>query len=176
MSNYIFTSERLGFRNWKISDVDLLHQINSDENVMRFFPSKQTKQQTENFILRMQKQFLEKGYCYFAVELLDTKEFIGFIGISEQTFTSDFTPAIDIGWRLHPNYWNKGYATEGAKRCLEFGFQQIKLKKIIAVAPKINLPSINVMQKIGMQKIKNFKHSLLVDFPELETCILYSIT
>ena len=54
-------------------------------------------------------------------------------------------------------------------------FEQIKLKEIIAVAPKINTPSINVMQKIGMQKIKNFKHPLLVDFPELETCVLYAI-
>ena len=175
MDDYIFTSERLGFRNWKITDVDLLYQINSDKKVMQFFPSIQTKEKTENFIDRMQNQYQEKGFCYFAVEILKTKEFIGFIGLSLQTFETDFTPAIDIGWRLHSKYWGKGFATEGAKRCLEFGFKQLKLKEIIAVAPKINLPSIKVMQKIGMQKVKNFKHPLLKEFPELETCVLYRV-
>jgi RimJ/RimL family protein N-acetyltransferase len=175
MDDYIFTSERLGFRNWKTTDVNLLFEINTDENVMQFFPSIQTKEQTENFIDRMQNQYKEKGFCYFAVEIIETKEFIGFIGLSEQKFNSDFTPAIDIGWRLNSKFWHKGYATEGAKRCLEFGFYQLKLKEIIAIAPAINLPSIKVMQKIGLQKVKNFKHPLLKEFPELETCVLYSI-
>ena len=175
MDDYIFTSKRLGFRNWKTTDVHLLFDINADENVMQFFPSIQTREQTESFIDRMQNQYKEKGFCYFAVEILETNQFIGFIGLSEQKFKADFTPAIDIGWRLNPNFWHKGYATEGAKRCLEFGFHQLKLKEIIATAPTINLPSITVMQKIGMQKVKSFKHPLLKEYSELETCVLYSI-
>jgi RimJ/RimL family protein N-acetyltransferase len=75
---------------------------------------------------------------------------------------------------LYPNFWGKGYATEGAKRCLKFGFNDLKLQEIIATAPKINLPSIRVMQKIGMQKIKDFKHPFLSDFPVLENCVLYN--
>lgn len=173
MSGYLFTSKRLGFRNWKISDIDGLFEINSNKEVMHFFPSTQTKEQTEAFITKMQNQYAKKEFCYFAVEILETKEFIGFIGLSLQNFESDFTPAIDIGWRLHPNFWNKGLATEGAQRCLEFGFNQLKLKKIIAIAPAINIPSISIMQKIGMNKSQHFKHSLLKEFPQLETCVLY---
>ena len=173
MSDYLFTSKRLGFRNWKISDIDGLFEINSNKEVMQFFPSTQTKEQTEAFITKMQNQYAKKEFCYFAVEILETKEFIGFIGLSSQNFESDFTPAIDIGWRLHPNFWNKGLATEGAQRCLEFGFNQLKLKKIIAVAPAINIPSISIMQKLGMNKSQHFKHSLLKEFPQLETCVLY---
>jgi RimJ/RimL family protein N-acetyltransferase len=74
---------------------------------------------------------------------------------------------------LHPNFWHKGFATEGAKRCLDFGFNQLKLEKIIAVAPVINIPSISIMQKIGMNKVQNFKHSLLKEYTQLETCVLY---
>ena len=81
---------------------------------MQFF--RQNKKQTENFIKRMQNQYAKKGFCYFAVELLGTKEFIGFVGFSEQFFESSFTPTIDIGWRLHPKFWYKGFATEGAKK------------------------------------------------------------
>ena len=175
MDTYIFTSKRLGFRNWKTTDIDILFEINSNEKVMEFFPSIQTKEKTEVFIAKMQNQYAKKGFCYFAVELLETNLFIGFIGLSEQTYESDFTPAIDIGWRLHPKFWNKGYATEGAKRCLEYGFHQLKLEKIIATAPKINLPSIAVMEKIGMQKVKEFRHPLLLDFPDLVDCLLYII-
>ena len=173
MSGYLFTSKRLGFRNWKISDTDRLFEINSNKEAMQFFPSTQTKEQTEAFITKMQNQYAKKEFCYFAVEILETKEFIGFIGLSLQTFELDFTPAIDIGWRLHPNFWHKGFATEGAKRCLDFGFNQLKLEKIIAVAPVINIPSISIMQKIGMNKVQNFKHSLLKEYTQLETCVLY---
>jgi RimJ/RimL family protein N-acetyltransferase len=174
MADYLFTSERLGFRNWTAKDVDCLFKINTNKKVMRFFPSVLTKQETEKFIERMQQQYAEKGFCYFAVNLLKTSEFIGFIGLSEQKFKSTYTPAIDIGWRLDSKFWHKGYATEGAKRCLAFGFNNLNLKEIIAIAPKINFPSVKVMQKIGMVKIQDFKHPLLGDFSDLETCVLYT--
>lgn len=175
MRNYLFTSNRLGFRNWKKSDINILQEINSNEDVMRYFPTPLKKEQTLEFIQRMQKQFNDKGLCYFAVEIKETREFIGFIGLSEQTYTADFNPSIDIGWRLHPNFWGKGFATEGAKRCLEYGFSQLKLKEIVSVAPLINIPSILVMEKINMKKVKEFKHPLLNSFPKIEPCVLYSI-
>ncbi|MCF2875104.1 MULTISPECIES: GNAT family N-acetyltransferase [unclassified Tenacibaculum] len=176
MQNYLFTSNRLGFRNWTDSDLDALHEINSNPEVMRYFPTILKKEQTLDFIHRMQKQFNEKKLCYFAVEIIETKEFIGFIGLSEQTYAADFNPSIDIGWRLHPNFWGKGYATEGAKRCLEYGFSQLKLKEIVSVAPIVNTPSIIVMEKINMKKVKEFKHPLLGNFPKIEACVLYKIS
>ncbi len=97
---YLFSSERLGFRNWKTEDAAIMAEINADKEVMEFFPAIQTKDQTLLFIERMQKEFSEKGFCYFAVDHLKTNELIGFIGIHEQTFEADFTPCIDIGWRL----------------------------------------------------------------------------
>ena len=175
MKNYLFTSERLGFRNWKTSDVNSLFELNSNNEVMRYFPAIQTKTQSESFIQRMQEQFQKNGFCYFAVEVIETQEFIGFIGISEQTYEIDFNPSIDIGWRLHPKFWRKGYATEGAKKCLEFAFKELNIKEIVSVAPTINIPSITVMKKIGMEKIKDFKHPLLKAHSELEMCSLYSL-
>ncbi len=117
--DYIFTSQRLGFRNWLDSDLPKMAAINADEEVMRFFPSTQTKAKTEEFIKRMQAQFEKHGFCYFAVEILESKALIGFIGLSEQTYKADFTPCVDIGWRLGRTHWGKGYATEGAKRVLQ---------------------------------------------------------
>jgi RimJ/RimL family protein N-acetyltransferase len=97
---YIFKSERLGFRNWELTDIDEMCQINSDEKVMEFFPGVLTRQQTTEFVERMKTQFADKGFCYFAVDKLEDKKFIGFIGLSEQTYKAAFTPCIDIGWRI----------------------------------------------------------------------------
>jgi len=173
--NYIFTSERLGFRNWQLDDIDALFEMNSNEEVMRYFPTTSTKSQCEDFITRMQNQFQKNNFCYFAVEVLGSNEFIGFIGLCEQTYEIDFNPSIDIGWRLLPNFWGKGYATEGAKQCLHYAFNTLKLDEIVSVAPLINLTSITVMEKIGMQKIKTFDHPYLKKDPNLETCVLYKI-
>lgn len=173
--NYLFTSERLGFRNWIESDIPLIADINSNPNVMEFFPSVQDFEQTERFIKRMQSQFEEKSYCYFAVDVLKTDTFIGFIGLSDKDFDSDFTPSVDIGWRLSEAHWKKGYATEGALACLKYGFEHLKLEKIIATTPKINLKSEEVMKRIGMTKVKNFDHPLLLDDSRLKDCVLYEI-
>jgi len=173
---YIFRSERLGFRNWLTTDIEIMTEINSDEEVMEFFPKIKSKHETAEFIERMQNQFNEKGFCYYAVDKLKTREFIGFIGLSEQIFTSDFASCIDIGWRLKKDEWNKNYAPEGAKRCLDYAFTKLKLEKIIAVAPIVNLKSELVMKKIGMKKVKNFNHPALAENERLRECSLYEIS
>lgn len=171
----LFTSERLGFRSWQPEDIDPMQQINSDEQVMEFFPGLLTKEQTADFIERMNRQFAEKGFCYFAVDILATKEFIGFIGLSEQRYPADFTPCIDIGWRLKSSVWNKGFATEGAKRCLEYAFEYLGIKEVYSVAPKVNIKSELIMQKIGLQKQYEFEHPLLLNDERLRACVLYKV-
>jgi len=173
MENYLFKSERLGFRNWTDADKPKMTEINSDSKVMEFFPSIPNKEQTEEFVDRMKKQYSENGFCYFAVDKLDNNELIGFIGISEQNFESDFTPCVDIGWRLAQKEWGKGYATEGAKKCLDFAFNDVGLKTIKSICPKINDKSERVMEKLGMKKIKTFNHPLLKEYKTLESCVLY---
>ena len=173
---YLFQSERLGFRNWINSDTPKMIGISSDPHVMQFFPAIATKIQTVEFIDRMKLMYIEKGYCYFAVDQLKDESFIGFIGLCYQTYESQFTPSVDIGWRLNKKYWNNGLATEGAKKCLNYGFNVIELKNIISTSPIINTKSIRVMEKIGMAKLTEFKHPRLKSNKRLEDCICYEIT
>lgn len=70
--------------------------------------------------------------------------------------------------------WGQGFATEGAKRCLEYAFD-LNIKEVCSVAPKVNLKSERVMQKIGLQKQYEFEHSLLVNEDRLKTCVLYKM-
>ena len=173
--NYLFTSQRLGFRNWEGADLPKMALINADSEVMRYFKSTQTQDQTMQFIARMQRQFEIRGFCYFAVDTLESNEFIGFIGISEQTYEADFTPCIDIGWRIGKKHWGKGYATEGAKKVLKYAFDELSVDRLLSTAPIVNTASENVMLKIGMQKVKTFEHPLLQDNERLKECVLYEI-
>ena len=174
-SNYIFTSERLGFRNWREEDIAPFAQMNKDTEVMRHFPKTLTTQESTELIDRLKKHYIEHGYTYYAVEVLTTGELIGFIGIAYQDYETPFTPATDIGWRLKTSAWGKGYATEGALKCLEFAFNELHLSHIVSVCTENNTSSENVMKKIGMTKKGIFKHSKLKDYPALEKCLWYEI-
>lgn len=171
---YIFKSERLGFRNWIPSDIEKMILINNDQEVMKYFPALPSKEQTIEFVDRMQKEYAKKNYCYFALDELESKRFIGFIGLCDQTYESDFTPCTDIGWRLCRSFWYKGFATEGAKACLDFANKHLKLPQIYAVSPSINKNSIKVMENIGMSFVKNFDHPGLKYHASLKNCVLYS--
>ncbi len=172
---YIFQSDNLGFRNWQISDIELLYEINSDPDVMKYFPRCYTREEVVSFIIRMQKQYRKKGYTYFAIDHLKDDTLIGFIGLAFQNFESPFTPCIDIGWRLNKHYWNRGLATEGARSCLDYGFKELKLSSVRSITPEINKASIHIMNKIGMAPIGVFEHPLLTDNPTLSHCVVYEI-
>jgi len=171
-NNYLFTSKRLGFRNWEISDLEEMSATNADSEVMEHFSKTLSKEETKVFIERQQAHFEKFGYTYFATELLETGEFIGF---SVLDFESEFTPATDIGWRLKKSVWGKGLATEGAKRCIEFAFKELLLTRIVSIFTENNLKSEMVMQKIGMLKKGAFNHPKLKDFPSFEKCFWYEI-
>ena len=170
---YLFTSDRLGFRDWLPENLPEMATINADPEVMEYFPAIQSRQQTVAFIKRMQRQLSEKGYCYFAVDKLVDGAFIGFIGLSWQTYIADFTPCVDIGWRLRREAWNQGYAKEGSQRCLTYAFNDLGLDRIYAVAPKVNVKSVRIMEAIGMSKHSEFQHPLLKDDERLRDCVVY---
>lgn len=150
---YQFETERLGFRQWNKEDKIPFAVMNANSEVMRYFPNRLTREQSDNFIKNISKHFEKYGYGLWAVEMKETEAFIGFIGFFyTATFESTFTPCVEIGWRLDNKYWNKGYATEGAKGCLDYGLNQLGLKDIYSFSSVINKPSIHVMEKIGLKK------------------------
>lgn len=175
-NNYLFTSSRLGFRSWRAEDLEEFSQLNADKAVMEHFPTTLSKKEVEELIKKLQLQYTKQGFTYYATEIKATGEFIGMIGLAYQEYPSPFTPAIDIGWRLKKSAWGKGYATEGAKCCLAYGFKELNLKQIIAVCPEVNQRSENVMQKIGMKKLGAFDHPKLADHSRLKKHLCYQIT
>ncbi len=175
MQAYKFTSERLGFRLWEEKDLVPFAALNSDPEVMEFFPKPLTTEETKNYITRLNQHYGDYGQTFYAVDTLENGEFIGFIGIAYPTFPADFTPCWEIGWRLKRAAWNKGYATEGAKRCLDYGLNENGYEAIYSFTATINHRSERVMQKIGMQKIGEFDHPKVEDGHRLKRHVLYKV-
>ena len=170
----LIETDRMILRPWKAEDLLLFAEMNKDARVMRYFPSILTDEQTESFYKRIQSEFEQNGWGLYAVELKSNGTFIGYVGLHEIGFDTDFTPGVEIGWRLAADYHNQGLATEAAKEVLKLA-KQNGLQRLYSFTAKQNTPSERVMQKIGMTKVREFEHPNLSPDSPLRTHVLYQI-
>ncbi len=172
-----FNTQRLAFRVWQDRHRASFVAMNSDPDVMRYFPALMTPEQTNAGIDNSCLHFQDRGWGNWAVELLETGEFIGFIGLSVPRRQLPFSPCVEVGWRLKRSAWGQGYATEGAKACLRLGFEQLGLDEIVSFTALTNLRSIAVMQRIGMINCQSdFEHPGVPEGHPLRPHCLYKIT
>ena len=150
--------------------------MNSDLEVMQYFPQPLSREETINLVNRIHLHFEKWGFGLWAVEEKESEIFIGFIGLNYADFESSFTPCIEIGWRLDSRFWGKGYASEGARLCLQKGFEEFNLKEIYSFTSVLNTKSENVMIKIEMKKVMEFEHPKLENENRLCKHVLYKIT
>lgn len=173
--DYLFQSPRLGFRSWRQEDVTPFAALNADREVMEFFPSTLSLLQTREAIDRYRLHFETHGFGWYAVDLLATRTFIGFIGFSKMEMDVSFSPCIEIGWRLAREYWGKGLATEGAKACLQYGWHTLGFNDVYSFTAAVNKKSARVMEKIGMVYQGTFLHPKVEKGHALEEHLLYRV-
>lgn len=170
-------TNRLILRRFALSDVQRMSEINSCEEVMRFFPKIYTFEDTLKFIKSVMKKYENNDLAVYACVSKLNNTFIGSVGITYHNFKSFFTPCYEVGWRLDKQYWNQGYATEAAKGVLNYGLIELCIDEIVSYSPVINTASIRVMQKIGMKFYQEyFNHTLWDKNSPLSKHILYRIT
>lgn len=148
-------TERLILRPFRQTDLDAYAALNSDPDVMRYYPSPYTREQSQASIDRCTASWERHGYGFSAVTDKDDV-FLGLCGLS--LFQSDlsFTPVVEIGWRFVTSAWGRGLASEAAKAWLKFGFQNIGLEEIVAFTAIPNRPSQKVMERIGMTRFSTY--------------------
>ena len=125
--------------------------MNADPEVREHLGDRLTREQSDASVARFQAEFDRRGYGWWAVEVQDTAEFIGFAGLDQVDDDMPFT-GVEIGWRLARSAWGHGYATEAARAVLAFGFDSLGLPEILAVTTGTNLRSQAVMHRIGMTR------------------------
>ncbi len=149
--NIIFQSPHLYFREFTANDIQLLFELNSNPNVIKYVhePAPTLENITDilhNVILPQYKLY---GHGRWAVYLKNNHEFIGWCGLKYVTETGE----IDLGYRFKEDYWGHGYGYEAAKSTIDYGFKILKLTCITATALPENIASWKIMEKCGMQYI-----------------------
>ena len=166
---------RLILRHWRDTDREPFARINADPRVMRHFPALLSRAESDALIERMVAHFAEHGFGLFAAELRDTGQLAGYIGLMVPRFEAHFTPAVEIGWRLDADLWNRGLATEGAREVLRYAFEELGLAEVVSFTVPENLASRRVMEKIGMvhDLAGDFDHPRLPEGHPLSRHVLY---
>jgi len=152
----ILETERLYLREMTIEDAENAYLLNIDPEVLQFTGDEPFES------IEKAKQFLESydhykkyGFGRWAVILKSNHEFIGFCGLKYTKEEDEF----DIGFRLVKKHWNKGFATEAAKACIDLGLSKFNMKEIVGRVMKDNLASIRVLEKLGL----SFHQSTVTD-------------
>ena len=152
--------------------------MNADPVVMEhFFHGVRTREETANFMARIEQEFERRGFGLWAIEVRGTAPFIGFVGLHEAVFEAPFTPAVEVGWRLARQFWGNGYATEAARTAVAFGFDQVGLQEIVSFTNVGNTRSQRVMRRIGMRRDSSgdFDHPAVPKGNPIRPHVLYRI-
>lgn len=168
-------TERLILRHWKEEDRKPFAVMTGNPNVMKYFPSTLSTEESSAFVDRINSEFEETGYGLYAVETKDTGEFIGYVGFHRFTFDAPFSPNWEIGWRISDKFWHKGYATEAATACINYAREKKMYNTLYSFTAFPNIPSENVMKRIGMSYEMTFMHPKLPHGHRLKEHKLYSI-
>ncbi|MGJ8570698.1 MAG: GNAT family N-acetyltransferase [Hoeflea sp.] len=172
-------TQRLILRNWEERDRELFHRINCDDRVMEFFPMRRSRVEADAMMDRLAAGIAENGFGLAAVEIAETGEVAGFTGlnvINGLPVAED--GVVEIGWRIAPEFWGKGYVTEAARRWCDIGLGDLGLERIISFAVTGNHRSIAVMQRIGMSPRPDldFDHPGVPDtHPHLKRHVFYEM-
>jgi len=156
----ILRTERLHLVHFTEAHLDDFAAMNGDAEVMEFFPTTQSRDDSAALLARIISHCEQHGYSLFALHLKQDYKFVGFTSLLHADFAAHFTPAVEIGWRFPKFAWGQGLGPEAARACLTYGFETLALDEIVAFTAAQNKRSIRVMEKIGMQHdaADNFDH------------------
>ena len=171
-------TDRLLLRQWREADAEPFAVMNADPRVTEYLPGPLTRTESDAMLARIQAHFDQHGFGLWAVAVPGIVPFAGYIGLSVPTFEAPFTPCVEIGWRLVSKWWGCGYATEGARAVLAFGFETLGLAGIVSFTVPSNLRSRRVMEKLGMTYSSNedFDHPGLAEGHPFRRHVLYRIS
>jgi RimJ/RimL family protein N-acetyltransferase len=166
-------TDRLVLRDWRESDLAPWAAMNADPEVREYLGPLLTAEEAAASVRSFQDDLDHKGFGFWAVEVRDTGEFVGFAGLDTVDEGMPFT-GVEAGWRLARSVWGHGYATEAALAVLRYGFDTLRMAEILAITTRTNLRSQAVMRRIGMttDPTEDFDDPEVAAGP-LRRCVLY---
>lgn len=153
-SDLYIETPRLILRPFCFEDIEPAYQMNLDAAVSQYTGDGGvvSMAETERRIVEdVMGDYKKYGFGRLAIEWKENQTFIGFAGLK---YLEDLKE-VDLGYRLHSEYWGKGIGTEAALASIEFGFLKLNLKRIIAMILPANLKSERVLDKLGMKYLED---------------------
>jgi RimJ/RimL family protein N-acetyltransferase len=166
-------TDRLLMRRWLESDRAPFAVLNADPQTMRFFPETLDRAASDALVDRIELGFDQRGYGFWALEVAQTGEFIGFTGLNPMPDGVPGAGGVEVGWRLARHAWHHGYATEAATAALEVAFDGIGLIEIWSMTAVLNEPSRAVMRRLGLTEVARFNHPRLPAGHPLQPHVTY---
>jgi hypothetical protein len=127
-----------------------------------------TREESDAMVDRIESAFDEHGYGQWAVEATGVTPFARLVGLSIPRFSAHFTPAVEVGWRLAPAFWSRGYATEGALAAVEFGLDTLQLDEVVSFTTETNFRSRRVMETPMIDRLTGEDPAALKSFTDME--------
>lgn len=160
----VLETSRLILRPFRENDVDLLAELFANPDFMRFSLGPYTREQTAAFLNKIIGWERVGRPSLFAVELKSKPELLGYCGFFHHP--EHGIEDVEVGYRLNPDYWNRGLITEAARAVRDHGFRDWKLERVISLIHPENIPSRRVAEKNGMivEKQITFRGSLVLVF------------
>jgi RimJ/RimL family protein N-acetyltransferase len=176
----IVVTERLVLRPFSDVDQAPFFALNTHPAVVESLGQSPTRAESDDMMERYSAEMAREGWGLWAVgEAFEGRAgFVGMVGLHRVRPELPCAPAVEIGWRLHPDQWGQGYATEAAAAALRFGFENARLTEIVAFTTTLNTRSQAVMARIGMRRDVDgdFDHLLVPEGSPLRRHVLYRTT
>ncbi|WJK00295.1 GNAT family N-acetyltransferase [Elizabethkingia anophelis] len=143
----ILETERLLLRELNPDDAGDFFNLNENPNVIKYTGDKafQNIDEAREFLENYQNYRLN-GYGRWAVMSKENNEFVGWCGLKYNSSTDE----TDVGFRFFEHYWNKGFATESAGACIDYGFKNLNLNTVLGRAMQDNAASVKILEKFSL--------------------------
>jgi RimJ/RimL family protein N-acetyltransferase len=170
-------SERLILRPFEERDLEPFAAMNAHPDVVATLGSTPTRAESDDMVVRWTAELEREGWGLWVLEVVGGAPFVGVCGLHGVNEMFPFARGVEVGWRLSPDHWRHGYATEAALAALDHGFGTVGLEEIVSFTAAINVRSQAVMQRIGMTRdlSADFEHPTVPEDSPLRPHVLYRI-
>jgi RimJ/RimL family protein N-acetyltransferase len=177
MSLTTLATERLLLRPFTDADLAPFAALNAHPQVVETLGSCSTRAQSDAMVEMITTELATEGWGFWALEVIGGAPLVGMAGL-HRVSGIPCAPAVEIGWRLHPDHWGRGYATEAGRAALDHGFGPAGLSEIVSFTAATNLRSRAVMDRLGLvhEPAGDFEHPRLPEGSPLRSHVLYRIT
>lgn len=141
---------RLVVRPLRDADLDAVADMHADPRVVAYLHAPLSRAESAELLARLRASAARDGVGLSAVELLEDGTFVGLVGLARPRPEIPLAPCVEISWRIASAHWGRGYATEAAQACLDYGFGHLDLPEILAWTSRPNVASQRVMERLGM--------------------------